>query len=449
MKKSVILGTASDPALRLVKVYTPALPKRFKAAGSATVSPLRGELSNGHTRTASHGSTSDPLLSCDSLDDLSLSQLRTKIQRLKGEKAQVWGDLNRYEDWYDGKGSMHARLRDIGRLCRKLREMTDGTLESVRGEEKLKFKLESGLRRAHQLLSQPLPPPPSPLPFTPTHLPLYCFPISSIPAIISLSPSDGLVQAHFSAWTAPLSILTSYRGGNPQFTLNCLYLRDRGGGFALGFDREYRQREIRLVVTVEGARRTETIVGIRKEGADLLIWIEDKEQFPEDLSVKIPQSRISTSPLFSNDLAIKHLVERHLVMTESEGQIRLKWTTSLWNLGKRLYKSRAAESNSGFKLSAMTTDERFRTYKEFDVILGNGRVEMAGEVLAVSLHYNEVLGLYRITIEKEDFSWVMKEEDHRQDFALLKGLQFIYLQEECCTLFASLELRKLLEGLLK
>jgi len=425
-------------------VYTPALPKRFKAVGSATVSPLKGELSNGHTRTASHGSTTDLLLPSDSVDDLSLVQLRTKIQRLKGEKAQVLGDLSRYEDWYDGKGSMHARLRDIGRLCRKLREMTDGTLESVRGEEKLKSKLESGLKRVHQLLSQALPPPPSPQPFTPTPFPLYCFPISSVSAIISLSPSDGLVQAHLSTWTAPLSTLTPYRGGNPQFTLNHLYLRYQKTQFALGFDREYRQREIRLVAKVEGARRTESVVGIRKEGAEVLVWLEDQEQFPEGLSVKIPKSRISASDLFTNDLEIKQLVEKRLMVTESDDQIRLKWTTSLWDLGKRLYKGRAAELNRGLKLSEMTTDERLRTYKEFDVTLGHGRVEIADEVLAVSLHYNEILGLYRITIEKEDFSWVMKEEDYRKDFALLKALQFTYLQEEYRTLFASLELRKVL-----
>jgi hypothetical protein len=99
-------------------------------------------------------------------------------------------------------------------------------------------------------------------------------------------------------------------------------------------------------------------------------------------------------------------------------------------------------------MTGMTTDERLRTYKEFDVILGSGRVEIAGEPIAASLHYNEILGLYRITIQREDWSWVMKEEDYRKDFAMLKELQFTYLQEEYKTLFASLELRKVLSSLL-
>lgn len=453
MKKSVILGTASDPALRLVKVFQPALPKRFKvidSVASATVSPSRAEPSNGHIRASSHSSATDLLPHFDPKENLTLSQLRIKTQQLKGEKAQVWGELNRYEHWYDGKGSMHARLKDIGSLCRRLREMADGTLETVRGEEELKSKLESGLHHVRQLLSQPLPTPPSSLPSHPTaSLSLHCFPISSIPAILSLSPTDGLIQAHLSNITYILRTQTPYRGGNPGPYLSRLYLTYKKGGFRLIYDREYRQNEIRLVATVEGIRQKEYIIGVKRAGEEVLIWVDDEEAFPGGLQIKISQNRISLLPFrVSNDVSMRYILERHLVMTESDGQIKLKWTTSLWNLGKRLYKAKAIESSSGLKLSGITTDERLRTYKEYDVTLGSGRVEIAGELVAVSLHYNEILGLYRITVEREDWSWVMKEEDYRKDFGMLKGLQFTYLQEEYKTFFASLELRKVLLSLL-
>lgn len=452
MKKSVILGTASDPALRLVKVFTPALPKRFKAAGSvvsATISPSRAEPSNGHLRASSHSSATELLPRFDFIEDLSLSQLRIKTQQLKGEKAQVWGELSRYEHWYDGKGSMHARLKDIGSLCRRLREMADGTLETVRGEEELKSKLESGLRHVRKLLSQPLPTSSS-LPSHPTaSLSLHCFPISAVPAVISLSPTDGLVQAHLSNITYTLRTQTPYRGGDPYPYLSRLYLTYKKGGFRLIYDREYRQNEIRLVATVEGTRRNECIIGVKRAGEEVVIWVDDEEAFPGGLLIKLSQNRISLLPFTaSNDLSMRHTLERHLIITESDGQVKLKWTTSLWNLGKRLYKARAMDSSSGLKLTGMTTDERLRTYKEFDVILGSGRVEIAGEQVAVSLHYNEILGLYRITIQREDWAWVMKEEDYRKDFAMLKELQFTYLQEEYKTLFASLELRKVLLSLL-
>lgn len=447
MRKLVVLGTASDPELKRVKVYTPALPKRFHGNGSkvasAAVSPLKSDPPT-HTRTTSYGT---PTNHSDSLDDLTLPQLRNKVQQLKGEKTQVWGELNRCEGWYDSKGSMHARLKGIGEICAKLKEMTDVTLESVRKEEELKRKLDFGLNRAHKLLSQvtnserPVSPHASTIPH-----PWYCYRISTIPAIISLSPNDGIATAFLCKTNEKLHVKTPFRKNMDPFSvLKCLFLRYDSQGLKLGFDERYREKEVKLAVRVEGLRGKMTVVGVKKGPEEVEMWVESMDLLPEILKMKVQIDRIPlTSPIFSDDIQLKHILQRHLIITESDNRPKLKWIASLWQLSRHIYKGKAPETNTGFNLTGMTTDERLRTYKEFDVLLGSGKVDISGNVLGVSLHYNEVLSLYRITVNKGDFRWVMKEEDHRKTFALLKGLQFTYLQDEHKTLFASLELRQVL-----
>lgn len=403
-----------------------------------------------------------------------VSELKVKLQRLKSERLELLKDLWTYEERYDKKLSMRARLLEMQGFCNSLEEMTASSLEHINDEQNLFDKMMVGIQTL--MLSgkkadrAPTPQPEEENEDADTHYQVATV-VSGLHCLAVIK-----YDSNFEKFTVILHLdtacevynfsLTSPRLSNHEMKLGGYFLKKalktqilpkmvllaEQDKLSIAFKEEPSQSELTLLAQLPGSQYFYTQLQVT-ESSDFQDWVltvQDPTITPNPVSLQISKATFGPNCRLkdmSNSQQAQLAEEiRTRVSLIREETVSLGLDMDQWRLEAPVEQFSKAPSLDFMKTveSPELLNDR---YGEFEKLIAKGSVTVLNTQADIELSLNTVLDLCRLTVTVDSFRKVIRAEEYPEVFDLLHLLQFEGLETSPQTLMKSLELRYVLSKL--
>ena len=397
------------------------------------------------------------------------------LQKLKAEKLEVMRDLYTYEERYEKKLSMRARLKEISRLCKELEQMAESAQGQIQTEQQLFEKLLLGLqtfslnrlqregRKAKGYADlEPI-----------RSQAKWSFQISKLVSglrCLVVGEMEGVgtelrlsVHLEETAAVFRLSIVPAVLpkkisegvllGMVEKSVLSKLYFHASNSTLRLNFDPAYGQQWLQLIIHLKGSPYAYSCIRLTESAGALTLTMREMFISASDMTLSVPLESVGLSQGLGrlDELGMERLnqavSQRLSLMQGEQGESRLEWDVNQWQLEHGLYKSKASTQQTA--ITSLTPHLHIKQkYQEFSIPVHSQVLDLRSHHLTISMHFSTIAETYRLQVVEDAWECTFYEEEFREEFAFVKSLQFHSLQLQPVTLFRSVEFQALLLRLL-
>ncbi|CAG9318120.1 unnamed protein product [Blepharisma stoltei] len=403
----------------------------------------------------------------DAPTDGQKEDLETVVNRLKSEKLEVLKDLWTYEDKFDHKYCMRARISEIKQLSTELLKMSESAYERITLEKELFDYLQLGLIT---LNNEKFEPDESEdenniedeeeqeniLMDTLDISGSVCIALVKLNEDFSIEitvyPKDFrnavFLQINSGFKMQSLKIgkkfLLKELRRNLYPKLSLLYREDE---LSLEFNPNP-NNYIKLLFKPKCWRRHRVFLKLSLNGQNIKIETDDPN-FYDSLSINVDDEGLKHLFLSKNLYMISSYLHENLTVLRSQEDSKpyLAFKPKPWDIEKFLYHfSHNEDCESPREIKLPDSDKT--QFAMFDSLVHKGTVNIEGTVLDIDLEYNMILEKYRIKIVNDKRAFMILEENNLEEFFILKSLQDLDLSYHMKTLFSSLEFQVVITRLL-
>lgn len=443
MQKSYLSAFHNDPKLNRLpqeKKIQPLFKKNF--AGQAECLNKHLEDFDSHKKNLSETMHVRPTSSEVKIKTRNISNHRSEntsdskenleflISKLRSEKLEVYSDLLTYEEKYQHKLCLRARIEEIKELCNELSEMSAIATDRLNVENDLFGYLQTGTlsmnfdqfcnvssdeeeEEQEEKFLQNL--------IEISGIACICLSKLSENGTVSLSiypyHFNQAVGADLITKATLFSLeLDLYAYIFPYLSLSvedCLKLKNT----------EINYGEFKFLIRLVNA----------KEPLETKISLKNNEIFIQrkNISIAITDFLLQDLLISNKKLEASAYIAKNLAMLVVDGVNTLAWQAKPWELEKYS----VCEANSLVKLRCLELQsERF---ENFYTLLYCSFVKIYD--LNVEFWKNSVSGCHKFILKKSDLSCVVLEETYKAEFGFLMGLQGFNFETQQKTIFNSLE----------
>jgi hypothetical protein len=406
--------------------------------------------------------------------ELGVAELKAKLQRLKSERLELLKDLWTYEERYDKKLSMRARLLEMRGFCNYLDDMTTSSLAHIQDEQNLYDKMlvgvQSLLLKAKDKVEEAAAPQAedaeehSELIFqVATNVSgLHCLAFvkftesfEGFQVTLHLDTACEVYSFEQAAFRLPSQGAKRGRDlmKNALKTqiLPKLCLTASQDKLALTL-KEPSKYQLMLLVQMTGSPYFYTQVQVTESSdqQDWVVTVSDPSVTPSPISLQVNKSSFGPycelKGIANSQQAYLAETIRTRVSLIREEVVSLGLDMEQWRLDAPLEVTEKSPSLEFLKTmeSPELTNDR---YGDFEKLVTKGTVTVLNLQAEVEVSFNTVLELCRLTVTVDSFCRVIRAEDYPDVFELLEFLQFESLELSSQTLLQSLELRYVLSKL--
>ena len=471
--KSNLHAVYNDPKLNRFKETTriqPLFKKKFDAEGqlAATLPPPPRNKSSSTLHI-------DPLQNRLPPPVRSNEEIYMILQKLKAEKLEVMRDLYTYEERYEKKLSMRARLKEISRLCHELQSMAESAQTQIHTEQQLFEKLLLGLQtfalnrlqrqsrkmKGYEDLESVKSEARWSFQTSKLVSGLRCLILGEMEGegrdlslTVQLEETSSSFRMTLPADSLPKKLNQSnflLKVDKP--ILSRLYFHSTNSTLRLNFDPVYGKEWLQLIIHLKGSPYIYTCIRVTQSSDHLHLLMREKQVSNSDMTLTVPLEDLGISQTLEelNAQMLEKLTQsvgaRLSLMQDEHGESRLEWDVNQWQIEHRLYKPKSSSQLTS--ISPLPPHILIKQkYQEFSIPIHTEVLVIHSHQLTVSMHFSTIAETYRLIVEEGSWQCTFYEEEYREDFGRAKGLQFHSLQRQPVTLFRSVEFKVLLQRLL-
>mmetsp|Transcript_17298 Transcript_17298/g.31133 ORF Transcript_17298/g.31133 Transcript_17298/m.31133 type:complete len:517 (+) Transcript_17298:7658-9208(+) len=405
--------------------------------------------------------------------ELGLAELKVKLQRLKSERLELLKDLWTYEEKYDKKLSMRARLLEMRGFCNYLEEMTASSLEHIQDEQNLYDKMLVGIQSL-MLRSNKEEVAAVPQAEEEDEEEESTFQVAAIVsglhclAFIKFDKSieNFTLILHLDTACEVYSYdLANFRLPSQEYKLGGQFLRKALKHsllpkFELQADQDKLsivfndapKNDLTILAQLAGSQYfyTQLQVSESQDKQDWILLIQDSTISPTPVTMQVPKANFGPNcqlkSMASSEQAQLAEEIKNRVSLIREDTVSLGLDMEQWRLDAPTDGAPQTPTLEFMKTVESPELQRDR-YGEFEKLIAKGTANVLNTQAEVEISFNTVLELCRLTVTVDSYRKVIRAEEFPEVFDLLHLLQFESLDSYPQTLLKSLELRYVLTKL--
>jgi hypothetical protein len=482
MRNSNIFPFSSDPNLKRrkeIRKIQPLFKKHFqistKVSPSITPSLQPVEFTQ---ETPAESPQNVPLIELETEEDILF-----EIKQLSGERLAALKDLFSYEEKYKNKLCLKARISNLFQLCDNLQDLLNVASSYLVKETDLYERLSAGIdtiklkeqkfKSAHHTLrgiQMPAISDNSPVKHENLVETQHCVNISGLTCLVYIK--SNAIAGMFSVRIHIDSVIDVFEYELNKFSLSIpearqnsnflkkaiewdilpyFYFRASGGELQLGFERSFEEYSMVLIAHIKGVEYNYTSIRIQEQENNILLSLLEPSISIDPLSVSVSKSKLKIDSIKEliaphRRLEVIKTIEKNLSVYFRNSTITLEWDTHNWDFERLIQKQKSLNSPRHFNV--LKCSQNPELYSQFDVPLYSGSISFKDVPLSISFLRNSILETFRISVQLNDSQHKFREEDHRDEFLMLRCLQSEGILNSYKTLMMSLELRHFLEQML-
>jgi hypothetical protein len=403
-----------------------------------------------------------------------------EIKQLSGERLSALKDLFSYEEKYKNKLCLKARISNLFQLCANLQDLLNVASSYLVKETDLHERLSAGIetiklkeqkfKAAHHTLrgirlttiSDTSPVQQENLVET-----QHCVNISGLTCLVYIK--SNAIAGVYSIRIHTDSDLDVFEYELNMFSLSIpearhdskflrkaiewdilpfFFFRASGGELQLRFERNFEENSMILIAHIKGVQYNYTSIRIQEQEDNILLSLSEPSISTDPLLVSVSKSELKIDSIKeliapNRRLEVIKTIEKKLAVTYRQSKITLEWDTPNWDFERLIQKQKSLNSPRHFKVSK--TSQTSELYSQFDIPLYSGTISFKDAPLSISFLRNSILETFRIYVQLNDSQHKFREEDHRDEFLMLRCLQSEGFLSSYKTLMMSLELRHFLK----